>query len=242
MDNAEIRKRNLILLSTRCREGRRELAERIGTGYNYLGQVLAPNAKRNVGNDLARKTEEAFDLPFGWMDQIHHTDPNEFRTQKNNMDDLLDSVRGAPTDYDVKSVPELDVTAGLGPGNEIINGEVIRNWDIEKEELIAEGVDPENAVLIRGSGRSMEPTIYDNDLLLVDTAPIQRFEGRVYVIDTMAGIKIKRLHQRSDGTVDIISDSQDKDNFPTESYSAEDFDNLIQVLGVIVYKYRGRVV
>ncbi|MDY0136370.1 MAG: S24 family peptidase [Thiomicrospira sp.] len=38
----------------------------------YISQLKNPNNPKNIGEKLARRTEEALKLPRGWMDQPHH--------------------------------------------------------------------------------------------------------------------------------------------------------------------------
>lgn len=44
------------------------LAEKIGTDPNYLSSLLGPSSKRNIGDDIIHRTEDAFKFPRGTMD------------------------------------------------------------------------------------------------------------------------------------------------------------------------------
>lgn len=48
--------------------GINELALKIETDPNYLSAILGKSAKRNVGDELARRTERVFGLPPGVLD------------------------------------------------------------------------------------------------------------------------------------------------------------------------------
>jgi len=66
------RRANLLLLLDEC-EPRSyiELARRLKTADNYLSQILGKGGSRAVGTKLARRAEDAFGKPPGWMDAEH---------------------------------------------------------------------------------------------------------------------------------------------------------------------------
>lgn len=69
------------------------------------------------------------------------------------------------------------------------------------------GVSPEVLVLIRAVGDSMEPTIRNGDLLLVDTSVNRVGEDGIYVLALDGEFAVKRLQRFVDSTVVIKSDN-----------------------------------
>lgn len=70
MDVKDIRRINL--LSMIRKEGTAKgLAARVNTAAAYISQILSSKTKAQVGSSLARRIEEAYNLPFGWMDVSH---------------------------------------------------------------------------------------------------------------------------------------------------------------------------
>lgn len=67
MNRFDCRKQWLRVLRDK-EESAAEFAEKIGTDESYLSSILGPKAKRNVGDDLARRTEKAYSLPAGALD------------------------------------------------------------------------------------------------------------------------------------------------------------------------------
>ena len=66
---------------------------------------------------------------------------------------------------------------------------------------------PQNLALLTASGDSMDPTIRDGDLLLVDTSA-RRIEGsRIYVLAIGGALMVKRIQLRLDGSVVVKSDN-----------------------------------
>ncbi|AQQ67470.1 hypothetical protein Mag101_07330 [Microbulbifer agarilyticus] len=65
MEIKDVRKKNLNLLADE--HGRAEIAERLGyPDTNYLNQLCGGHT--DMGSRTARKVEERFQLPRGWMD------------------------------------------------------------------------------------------------------------------------------------------------------------------------------
>ena len=74
MDVREIRRENLAEL-VRAHRGNKALADAIDTDPAYISQLLSTKTKADMGHSLARRIEQALDLPGGWMDQGHANEP-----------------------------------------------------------------------------------------------------------------------------------------------------------------------
>lgn len=59
------------------------------------------------------------------------------------------------------------------------------------------------------SGDSMEPTLYDGNIIFVDTAIKDFNRGGVYAFSNEHGVFVKRIQKRIDGKLDIISDNKE---------------------------------
>jgi SOS-response transcriptional repressor LexA len=66
MDNAAIRRNNLRLLI--AEHGRRAVGDRLGMEQSQLSQIAGRNPTRDIGKTLARKIEQLFEKPVGWLD------------------------------------------------------------------------------------------------------------------------------------------------------------------------------
>ncbi|MFN7611436.1 MAG: helix-turn-helix transcriptional regulator [bacterium] len=91
---------------------------------------------------------------------------------------------------------------------------------------------PQNLALLTASGDSMDPTIRDGDLLLVDTSA-RRIEGSfIYVLAIGGGLLVKRIDLRRDGSVILKSDNP---KYAAEEVPAVETPTL-QVLGQVVWQ------
>lgn len=75
MDVKEIRAINLKVVAEQIAPSKSQLAEAVESSPSYISQLLSPTHKAQVGDDLARRIEVAYNLPRGWMDNLH--DPQE---------------------------------------------------------------------------------------------------------------------------------------------------------------------
>lgn len=46
-------------------------AEKVGVSESQVSELLGKNPIRNIGVKTARRIEEAFEKPLGWIDQLH---------------------------------------------------------------------------------------------------------------------------------------------------------------------------
>lgn len=104
---ADYRRANLLSLLER--EGTLEsIATRVGSSPIYLSQIRtqAPDAKtgrpRSMGTVLARRIEQAYKLPDGWMDRQHPVAGEPLGTYK-VAQDMSDTRRNAPDHIDWES-------------------------------------------------------------------------------------------------------------------------------------------
>lgn len=106
--------------------------------------------------------------------------------------------------------------------------------DEVREQLVKEpgwfrryGVKPSNVIAIYADGNSMADFIVDGDIVFFKKGVSDIVSGHIYVIDTPDGWRIKRVHKRSDGTIVLSSDNDNKRRYPDEEYSQEQAANLM---------------
>lgn len=69
------------------------------------------------------------------------------------------------------------------------------------------GIEPDRLVVEMALGESMEPTIHNGDLLLVDTTESHFHSFGVYVVEIAGERLVKRMQPRLDGSITLISDN-----------------------------------
>ena len=91
MDIHQIRLKNLFLVIQKA-GSQAKLADLIGVKSSYLSQIKNEKHPTNMGNDVARRIEEALLLPHGWMDKLETTkemniDVNKFKAMQKEEDE-----------------------------------------------------------------------------------------------------------------------------------------------------------
>jgi phage repressor protein C with HTH and peptisase S24 domain len=93
------------------------------------------------------------------------------------------------------------------------------------------GVEPDRLLVETALGESMQPSIQDGDLLLVDTAEDRFRSFGVYVVEIAGERLVKRVQPKLDGSLTLISDNP--------AYEAEHIPpaqaNDIHVIGRVVW-------
>ena len=130
-------------------------------------------------------------------------------------------------------IPRYEVKASAGSGIEVV--EQRRVGDVAlKEDFLRRVIDRQHdhLVSIEASGDSMDPTIRDGDLLVVDTSVRVIESSRVYVLDVDGHLLVKRVQRRLDGSLLIKSDNP---KYETETLHPSER-NPLRVIGEVVYQ------
>lgn len=98
------------------------------------------------------------------------------------------------------------------------------------------GYRPERMVALRVCGQSMEPTLFEGDLIVVNTDQPTPKDGRVFVVIYEGVVAVKRL-VRDAGAWWLESDNADKRTFPRKACT----DETTVVVGEVVYKQSERI-
>jgi Predicted transcriptional regulator len=135
-----------------------------------------------------------------------------------------DHVHQAPLS-DLKSIPEIDLVAGLGGGGFAVveatsaNGitfakEVVRDhWRIPDWMLSTLGVASRHVAAFRTQGDSMTPTIRDGDVVFIDTRHRVPSPPGIYAVaDEFGGVILKRLEVTSKPSDETITVRISSDN------------------------------
>lgn len=101
--------------------------------------------------------------------------------------------------------------------------------------LRSRGLNPERLFAVKVAGASMEPTLYDGDLVTVNTEDTEPREGEVFAANYEGEIVIKRL-QRDEGTWWLTSDAADQRRFQRKRC-----DEHVQLIGRVVHRSSERL-
>jgi phage repressor protein C with HTH and peptisase S24 domain len=98
---------------------------------------------------------------------------------------------------------------------------------LERLSTKAKGIAAMNVI-----GDSMEPTLQDKEVILFDKENKDITKGGIFIVTTNAGLFVKRIAQKLDGSVELISDNR---NYNSEIIQEDELLGL-EIVGKVVGK------
>ncbi len=128
-------------------------------------------------------------------------------------------------------IPQFDINASAGPGALPGNEAVASVVSFETSFLRDLGARPDACSAIWVKGDSMEPTIPDRSVAIIDHSQTSVKNGCIYVLNVQDDLLVKRVRRKIDGTIELVSDN---DRYPVEPI-APDRAAQLRVIGRVVY-------
>jgi SOS-response transcriptional repressor LexA len=142
-----------------------------------------------------------------------------------------------PDPADFAQVPLHEAALAAGSGAENGTERVVDYLAFRRDWLRKIGVAPSNAVLARAWGDSMQPCIWDGDMVLIDRAradvpvrvpgSVARSRSPIYAVLDEGRARLKRIERPEDGQVILLSDNPD---YPPEFARIESLSIIGKVL------------
>ena len=130
--------------------------------------------------------------------------------------------------FQVRYFPNVRASAGGGAFNFDDNYELLSVDQTIIKNIISGGDGEIEAITV--DGESMEPTLQDGSIVFLDREQTNINKDGIYVASTNAGLFIKRIRQRADGMIELISDNK---NYSPEQILAEEIKIVGRVIGNI---------
>ena len=123
-------------------------------------------------------------------------------------------------------VPRYDVRASAGTGA-VIHSEIIVDHLAFKQAWVTQmGLSKKDLALIEVQGDSMEPTLVQSDLILIDLRESKLNANGIYAIQHAGNLFVKRIQLKFDGSVVIKSDNP---NYDAETLTPAEAEALVVV-------------
>ncbi|MGJ8518168.1 HTH-type transcriptional regulator PrtR [Carnimonas sp. LMG 33810] len=116
-----------------------------------------------------------------------------------------DSIGG---DQPNASIPLYDVEGAAGAGRALDHESVIGSFQLDNDTIEQLGINDVHLAGVRVRGDSMEPTLTDNDWVIVDLDQQSYAQGGVFLIWVSGELRIKRLQRLAGGAALLISDNK----------------------------------
>lgn len=125
-------------------------------------------------------------------------------------------------------IPRVDVQVGAGGECEVYDAETREVYAFRRDWLARKG-SINDMKLVRVRGDSMEPTLSDGDLVLIDISKRTPEDG-IYVVRIYNGLAVKRLQRIDRSSVRLISDNM---RYPPEIYRLDSGD--FEIIGRVIW-------
>jgi phage repressor protein C with HTH and peptisase S24 domain len=215
--NDEIRRRNLLIAIDRCQTAAK-LAEAVGTSAAYLSQIKnqTPESKtgkpKTMGDDLARRIEDALGEAQGWMDTDHEQlDQAAAAEIFPGAMPVVSMESDADYYYQIPLV-KLRLQAGMQGVRTEPDFQSGGKKSVPRDWVDREGLDPARLVAIQVKGESMEPTLYEGDTIVINLADTKLVDNAIYAVNYEGEAVVKRI-ARDVGQWWLMSDNADQRKF-----------------------------
>lgn len=133
---------------------------------------------------------------------------------------------------DFVHIPRYEVEASAG-GGAVIHGEQVVDYLSFRAEWVRNslGVSVRDLALISVIGDSMEPTLSEGDVVLLDMTTKGVMDGSIYALQLNGGLLVKRIQRKLDGSIVVKPDNP---RYDTEIIS-EDSADLLKIIGRVVW-------
>ena len=110
------------------------------------------------------------------------------------------------TDPDAKPIPVHRLQTAAGSGAFDLDETVKTYAYFRSEWLFRKGLAADRCNIIGVAGKSMEPTLPDGCVILVDRNRTKRYRGHIFVVRTEDGLVVKRAGKGEGGGWQLVSD------------------------------------
>lgn len=135
-------------------------------------------------------------------------------------------------------IPLMDIKFSCGDGESIeFHFEAMsQSLTFNDSFFTKRGVNPENCRMLRATGDSMEPVVYDGDCFMIDLTDNVIRDGQIYAVYFEGEAMLKRVFKESGGELKLVSDNKEK--YREKSVNQENGAGF-KVIGRAIYRSGG---
>lgn len=225
MTREEIRRENARSLADSV-GGQTEFGRALNMVPSQVNQLIGKTPVKNIGNSIAKRIEQAFNKPDGWLDASHREADDTGLPELSDAQPVTDDDDLAPSTVAIRMAPD-HVRAGIsgfGADHVFEDGghyHLKRLW-LEERDLA-----PGALLAIKIRGDSMRPMMFEGDVVVVNVTDKSRVNGSIFALNFKGESVVKRLkYERREWY--LTSENPD---FPQEPCRPGDCD----VIGRVVY-------
>ncbi len=207
---------------------RKDFSAKLGivenTLRNYELETSLPNS------DVISKICNTFNIDPVWLlDGIGSMIKNDSISVQNT------SIKNITPNYDeIIMIPMVEAVLSAGGGSFETSSAKEREYAFRKDFICRKG-NPNDMVLMRVSGDSMEPEIQNNDVVLIDQSKTAILASKIYAVAFDDCVYLKRIEKDLNG---IILISSNKSYSPIQITLNEQTENQFKIIGRVLWSGR----
>jgi len=253
MDIDEIRLTNARFLADRF-ETLADFAKCLGKAPTQVSRFMGKNPTKAIGKNIAREIEEKCGQPRGWLDQDHlaiYGSMDQWSRAEFNRDLDAGLLKNIPPSLEMQepagiyhvnpftSIPMVESFYHGGNGDGLEHpGEpkFLKSLSFRTDWLEYMGLDTNQLKVAMVHGKSMEPTLNEAEVILIDKreSDISKIEnGAIYALVFKGKPLVKRVYVQEMGNVNLVSDN--KRGFDDIKFSEEEAKE-IEFIGRVVWR------
>lgn len=182
---------------------------------------------KNLSSENALKVSTLLNINYNWL-----------VTGKGSPDaeDVVSLPDDVLADDPYVQIPEYSVECGAGPGTTPTYSEIESSIPATYRQsyFTSKGISPDDCKRFTVHGDSMQPTLFNGDKILVNTADnVTISNNHVYAINVNDEVKVKRLIRLINGDLVIKSDNK---SYPDEIIPHDSDEINFSIIGRVIEK------
>lgn len=199
-------------------------AEELGVHKNSLGHYERGNRVPDA-ETLLKLVEMGFDA--NWL----LTGKGKPKAEHVHAELSQDVAKLKRLDEEFALIAGYNVQVAAGHGSLAGDETPTRELAFRRKWLRFRGLNENDLALVFARGDSMEPTISDNETVMVDTSEKELRDGHIYVIRNGDHLLVKRIQTLWNDGFQLLSDNKE---YPPQEIPKSDIENL-EVIGKVVW-------
>ncbi|PHQ99526.1 MAG: transcriptional regulator [Marinosulfonomonas sp.] len=194
----------------------KDFSVRSGVNYRTLQHYIA--GERKIGTKFLAQISEQMGISASWV--LAGIGEQMLIGGRAGMEDTEDFIQ----------IKRYTVEASAGHGAQVSCTDGTGYYAFNQRWLDRRGLNANSLSVISVRGDSMEPDLYENDLLLLDHAQTDLKDSHIYAVQFSDGLYVKRIQHLPEGQIHLISRNT---NYPPITVKHPVADG-VQIIGRVV--------
>lgn len=226
----------LIILKKKNKKKFWQIAEAAGVSERHIQGVVSAKERKGLGARAAEAVAHLFGLTYAemleigeaFLPQALNDEICEWGDVESLDQELKEKVGLSSSSLAFTSVPKAEAKLSAGEGR-FVHDESIAGKYKFRSDWLHNTCQPNHAILFDVEGASMEKTIFDGDIVLIDTSQGNLIDNKIYALGSGVDVFVKRLRKTLDGDIEVVSDNKE---FGTKTVDPGE----LRILGRVVWR------